>query len=1342
MDKREPEFKYISEFEIVGDERANALKGNAPRELEQTEFPFIQARRVKAYTSCELDPLKGFACRDEDKPVELAPGWGEPRQRHERNLVGLAFSGGGIRSATFGLGVLQGLAELEVLRVFDYLSTVSGGGFIGSWLASWIKREGDVANVEKQLKPERVEQAGAERGFKPSTITPGLVGKGEPEPIFHLREFSNYLSPRLSAFSADSWTLLAIYLRNLLANQLALLPLVVAVLLLTRIYVGFLGLHKWVLVGVSVVGLALAIWWTVRRFLFLKLVTACGIVSVIVSYLGAFAFRQQFEPHVIAAFGPPAVLSVIGMVACLWVVIRSRDADEQEREWLSRFGAWLLLISVCWIAIFGVSLYGALWFWRADRWIQSTLTVGWIASAVAGVKAANSSKTNGQSTFKILDAVAIAGPVVFLIGLGCGLSVFMDEAFGSLKSNPAANAAASEGADPSAAHAATVPTRTNPKDPQFASTEVTYKSTLSGDEKTPKHETAWTRRVVEMPDEAAKIASDYWERIEKSDVRLLLFYFSASVLLAVFFGWRADINEFSLNAMYANRLARCYLGASRRKSRQDVCGTPSHSSGPIRHPDTVTGLDADDDFPLDDLRIGPIPNPPRVPPKKRSHGYWGPFPLINTALNLVAGEQLAWQERRAESFVLSPLYCGANSVGYRDARLYSSSKLTRGKLRKLKPLTLGRCVAISGAAASPNMGYHSAPAPAALMTIFNVRLGWWLPNPKSDDVFTSAGPGSGLQWLLFELFGYTNTKRDFVNLSDGGHFENLGAYELVRRRCRFIVVADGGADPNFEFEDLAGLIRKCRSDFGIDIEIDVSQLRRKDGKHSDVHCAIGTIRYDQVEPTAPVGTLVYVKPSLTGDESADIQYYAGKHPDFPHQPTLDQFFNESQFESYRALGYHCASRVFGAAVERVRNDLVSPKLSQDWIDSQKDNPTVLLKTARARHGSEVENLFYHLRKEWLAVPSEFEAGFLQSVEGFEDLQKDLAADPRLAMIGRGLYPELKIQFSEPNQQPNDGENLTGGHPLEQAETGQNVVPDGDSSVELHTASRMLQVMENAFLGAQMNRYYAHPLNAGWMNVFQRWGNWPALRRYWPLLRNEYSRDFVRFCERKLALKSEFTATLVTIDQLINESPQRDMSWSQICQEFDGEWPGGRRSGGPLNLKDFYEQAWQEGTTSQKALYCLLVGSKGEPDPRKIEDGFIGGVLALRELRQEHCPGFSVGADDKCALCTTPSKTGYELLVWVRPAFRQQSIGTQLVEQLFEMLFTPDEDPKPLVGQLGNQKTVRLSVLYPKRGWSANSGDAMEKMMWLSFFSFYGFRKPSAECPHSDLYEVLTLDIDP
>ena len=285
-------YDRIPEFDIVGDKPENALPGNTPRDLEQVEFRFIQARRVKAYTGCELDPCgtsptdKITLAGDSDKASrEPTDAWKEPNKQHERNLVGLAFSGGGIRSATFGLGVLQGLADLQLLKNFDYLSTVSGGGYIGSWLASWIKREGDVENVEQQLKPDRVEQAQAFRGFGKEALTQGLIGKGEPEPIFHLREFSNYLSPRLSFFSADSWTLIAIYLRNLLANQLVLLPLVVTVLLLTRIYVFCLQLpHHWLpptTIGTIAFAVAALLWTIIPRFTFPKLVMTCGIVSVL-----------------------------------------------------------------------------------------------------------------------------------------------------------------------------------------------------------------------------------------------------------------------------------------------------------------------------------------------------------------------------------------------------------------------------------------------------------------------------------------------------------------------------------------------------------------------------------------------------------------------------------------------------------------------------------------------------------------------------------------------------------------------------------------------------------------------------------------------------------------------------------------------------------------------------------------------------------------------------------------------------------------------------------------------------------------------------------------------------
>jgi hypothetical protein len=164
---------------------------------------------------------------------------------------------------------------------------------------------------------------------------------------------------------------------------------------------------------------------------------------------------------------------------------------------------------------------------------------------------------------------------------------------------------------------------------------------------------------------------------------------------------------------------------------------------------------------------------------------------------------------------------------------------------------------------------------------------------------------------LAEAFGFTDDQKRYVYLSDGGHFENLGLYEMILRRCQIIVVSDAGCDRQSGFSDLGNAIRKIRIDLGVEIEIDVDRLRQKNGTHqSEWHHAIGTIRYDLVDPGAPQGLLIYLKPSLTGDEPPDVQDYAGRNPDFPHESTADQFFDESQFESYRKLGAHIVHELF------------------------------------------------------------------------------------------------------------------------------------------------------------------------------------------------------------------------------------------------------------------------------------------------------------------------------------------------------------------------------------------------------------------------------------------------
>jgi hypothetical protein len=154
------------------------------------------------------------------------------------------------------------------------------------------------------------------------------------------------------------------------------------------------------------------------------------------------------------------------------------------------------------------------------------------------------------------------------------------------------------------------------------------------------------------------------------------------------------------------------------------------------------------------------------------------------------------------------------------------------------------------------------------------------------------------------LFGLTTDEHPYVYLSDGGHFEDLGLYEMVRRRCRFIILSDAGQDADFAFEDLGNAVRKIWIDQGVRVEFPgLHRLRpRARARPGDAYAVRGTILYP--EPRAPRGSILYIKPSFHGDEDAGIVAYALANPSFPHETTLNQWFNEAQFESYRSLGQH------------------------------------------------------------------------------------------------------------------------------------------------------------------------------------------------------------------------------------------------------------------------------------------------------------------------------------------------------------------------------------------------------------------------------------------------------
>lgn len=277
-----------------------------------------------------------------------------------------------------------------------------------------------------------------------------------------------------------------------------------------------------------------------------------------------------------------------------------------------------------------------------------------------------------------------------------------------------------------------------------------------------------------------------------------------------------------------------------------------------------------------------------------------PLHVIGMCLNLTGGEELAWQERKGETFGVTPVASGSFRLGYRDTRNYGE-------------ISLGTAVTISGAAASPNQGYNTSAPLAFLMTLFNVRLGWWLGNPglAGNDTYHRRNPKYSLGPLMRELTGNANDKFSYIYLSDGGHFDNLGLYEMVLRRVHRIVVSDGTADSTFRYDDLGNSIRKIRIDLGVEIDIEKIDIvpPTKDGPGK--YCATGTIRYKDVDgPDAVNGELLYIKPVVYQNQGPrDVLNYAGKSITFPHESTADQFFSESQFESYRRLGLYTVETI-------------------------------------------------------------------------------------------------------------------------------------------------------------------------------------------------------------------------------------------------------------------------------------------------------------------------------------------------------------------------------------------------------------------------------------------------
>ena len=405
--------------------------------------------------------------------------------------------------------------------------------------------------------------------------------------------------------------------------------------------------------------------------------------------------------------------------------------------------------------------------------------------------------------------------------------------------------------------------------------------------------------------------------------------------------------------------------------------------------------------------------------------------------------------------------------------------------RPMGGIKLGIAVSISGAAASPNSGYHTSPVMAFLMTLFNVRLGWWVPNPGRDEWRRRAPGGLGFfQYLVFELFGCATPNSSFVYLSDGGHFENLGIYELVRRRCRFIIAVDGEQDGDYTFHALGTAIRRCRVDFDAEIEINVDEIRPDPRTgFSRCHGAVGTIRYDN----GSSGVLLYLKSSLTGDEGTDIAQYKSSAPSFPHQTTGDQWFNESQFESHRALGKHIA------------DDLLRPVMKDHRLRSSEDS------------GDDViDRLAEELKAHWFRPASVPASSFVNHTQLLDQLWTELSNPHLPPCLADLMLPNWSNYRSTSDPQPDLPGNVIPS-PMPADEVGQRQV--------YAYCERLIQLMENVYLDLQLRSDSSHVDNTGWMQLFRQWACHDVMLKAWENSKGHFGRRFQSFWDDLIAQKT-------------------------------------------------------------------------------------------------------------------------------------------------------------------------------------------------------------------------------
>ncbi|MFZ1642238.1 MAG: patatin-like phospholipase family protein [Candidatus Contendobacter sp.] len=676
--------------------------------------------------------------------------------KYGQGLSALCLSGGGIRSATFNLGVIQALAKFELLSKFDYLSTVSGGGYIGGWLTAWAyHEEGGIKKVEEKLAQKQPEQE-------------------EPEPVRHLRQYTNYMTPRLGLLSVDTWTLLATYLRNLLLNWLVLIPILLAVSLVPRLFAAVLGPKGGILSQCAIIIL----------FILATVLLLCGVLytrRALPSRGGNPDWGQkQYIYYCLAPIGSSVLIYTA--VAWYWLpIFLDLDAEILKLPYLL---SWLSVLPPRW-CLFALVAIAVILFYMFLSMIEMIITYKYNQAKQANQNEQNVKTDNNEQNAKhkrLIFYNLVTGILAVLL-IWSWINIFTP-VFTPANPSPESLAAYTSFAAPllwavfilaETFYIGISSYFTDDEDREWwarsgawillaivlwivVSVLVIYApllfafdlsefptvgaggllaglvptlfgssaSTPANTQQPPLRQKGWwplVRGVLMVScgimfgitlfallssavdwllkglgiNTISSGGNCHLQLLQSTSLALIGELIIALLVIFYSAGRVINVNHFSLHAMYRNRLIRAYLGASRYSRKPNGPCSPAtdksddQSSKCLRNPNSFTGFDPADNFPFHEV----------------ASKIKKPLHVINMALNLVHGSQLAWQQRKAESFTVTPLHCGSYCTGYRSTQKYGGSE----------GIKLGTAMAISGAAFTSNMGYS---APLQVVEFFNI----------------------------------------------------------------------------------------------------------------------------------------------------------------------------------------------------------------------------------------------------------------------------------------------------------------------------------------------------------------------------------------------------------------------------------------------------------------------------------------------------------------------------------------------------------------------------------------------------------------------------------------------